>query len=384
MKIKTLTFKAVLIFTLTLLLNTSLWAQTPEKMSYQAVIRDGNAELVTETQVGMQISILKGSANGTTVYTETQSPTTNVNGLISIEIGGGAGFDSIDWSNDIYFIKTETDPTGGTSYSITGISQLLSTPYALHAKSAESFTGTLTELDPRVPYGSQAGEMQSWNGNEWETVAAGSEGEIMTFVNNKPTWVGAAPVGTVTNPTTGETWMDKNLGASQVATASDDPNSYGDLYQWGRLTDGHEKRTSATTTTLSTTDIPGHGDFILAASSPEDWRNPQNGNLWQGVNGTNNPCPSGFRLPTEAEFAAERASWTSDNAAGAFASPLKLPTGGYRGNHDGLLNGVGSFGYYWPSTVNGNYTPGLYFYAGAVGFLNHGRAYGFSVRCIKD
>ncbi len=126
------------------LLTASVFAQLPEKMSYQSVIRNSSDALVTGTTIGMQISILQGSASGTVVYTETQTPTTNANGLVSIEIGGGTGFDTINWSNDIYFIKTETDPTGGTSYTITGTSQLLSVPYALHAKTAESISGTIT------------------------------------------------------------------------------------------------------------------------------------------------------------------------------------------------------------------------------------------------
>ncbi|MDD2386440.1 MAG: fibrobacter succinogenes major paralogous domain-containing protein, partial [Bacteroidales bacterium] len=110
--------------------------------------RNSSDVLVTNTTVGMQISILQGSASGTVVYTETQTPTTNANGLVSIEIGGGAGFSTIDWANDIYFIKTETDPTGGNTYTITGTSQLLSVPYALHAKTAESVSGGITETDP--------------------------------------------------------------------------------------------------------------------------------------------------------------------------------------------------------------------------------------------
>ncbi|MCK9312114.1 MAG: hypothetical protein M0P26_07550 [Bacteroidales bacterium] len=130
------------------LLTVSVFAQSPQKMSYQAVIRNSSNALVTNTQVGMQISILQGSSNGTVVYTESQTPTTNINGLVSIEIGGGAGFSSIDWANDIYFIKTETDPTGGVNYTITGTSQLLSVPYALHAKTAETITGTISESDP--------------------------------------------------------------------------------------------------------------------------------------------------------------------------------------------------------------------------------------------
>lgn len=95
----------------------------------------------------------------------------------------------------------------------------------------------------------------------------------------------------VMNPSTGEIWMDRNLGASQVATSSTDAAAYGDLYQWGRAADGHQCRTSNTTSTNATTDTPSHGDFILEGGSPQDWRVPQNDNLWQGVNGVNNPCP---------------------------------------------------------------------------------------------
>ena len=141
--------RLALIITLTnLLISTSINAQSPEKMSYQAVIRNSSDALVSNTQISMQISILQGSAGGALVYSETQTPTTNANGLISIEIGGGAGFSTIDWANGPYFIKTETDPTGGASYTIAGTSQLLSVPYALYAKSAESITGTIIESDP--------------------------------------------------------------------------------------------------------------------------------------------------------------------------------------------------------------------------------------------
>jgi len=123
-------------------------AQTPEKMSYQAVIRNSSNQLVANHAVGMRISILQGSASGTAVYTETQTPTTNTNGLVTIEIGGGTGFSTINWANGPYLIKTETDPMGSTNYTITGTSQLLSVPFALHAKTAESLTGTLNETDP--------------------------------------------------------------------------------------------------------------------------------------------------------------------------------------------------------------------------------------------
>jgi hypothetical protein len=104
----------------------------------------------------MQLSILQTTATGTAVYVETQTPTTNINGLVSIEIGSGTvvsgDFTTIDWSNGPYFIKTETDPTGGTTYTITGTSQLMSVPYALHANTADSIVGgvSFTEIDGSV------------------------------------------------------------------------------------------------------------------------------------------------------------------------------------------------------------------------------------------
>ena len=136
-------------FLVAVLLTASVFAQSPEKMSYQAVIRNSSDVLVTNTQIGMEINIRQGSVSGTVVYTETQTPTTNANGLVSIEIGGGTGFNAIDWSAGPYFIETKTAVVPPlTTYTITGTSQLLSVPYALHAKTAESITGTITETDP--------------------------------------------------------------------------------------------------------------------------------------------------------------------------------------------------------------------------------------------
>ena len=178
--------------------------------------------------------------------------------------------------------------------------------------------------------------------------------------------------------------MDRNLGARQVATSSTDTLAYGDIYQWGRLKDGHESRTSGTTNTLSSTDDPGHGNFILVMSWPYDWRSPKNDNLWQGVSGINNPCPGGFRLPTDAEWDAERDSWATNNAAGAYGSPLKLTVGGYRDFNFGLLHDVGSTGGYWGSTVNGIDANFLHFTSTSANIWYNNRGFGFSVRCIKD
>jgi uncharacterized protein (TIGR02145 family) len=401
-----------------ILLTASVFAQAPQKMSYQAVIRNSSNTLVINTQVGMQISILQGAAGGTAVYVETQTPTSNTNGLVSLEVGAGTvvsgTFASINWANGPYFIKTETDPTGGTNYTITGTSQMLSVPYALHAKTAETLTGNITENDPifgaSIAAGITAADTAQWNidndpTNEIQQLSGSAIGDTLYLQNGGFVIIpgisaanvsfqypagsvfcatGATAIVNVTNPITGSIWMDRNLGATQAATSSTDTNSYGDLYQWGRRSDGHQCRTSPTINTLSSIDQPSNANFILAPNSPRDWRSPQNDNLWQGVNGVNNPCPSGYRLPTEAELEAELLSWSSNNSAGAFASPLKLPTPGYRYNVSDSLLDVGSYGVYWSSTVAGTLSRYLIFYSSFANTFYYFRAYGNSVRCIKD
>lgn len=129
-------------FLIALLITMFTYGQAPHKMSYQAVIRNNSNVLVTSTSVGMQISILQGSITGIAVYIETQTPQTNSNGIVTMEIGGGVAvsgtFASINWANGPYFIKTETDINGGTNYTISGSSQLLSVPYALYAETSGS------------------------------------------------------------------------------------------------------------------------------------------------------------------------------------------------------------------------------------------------------
>ncbi len=158
-------------------------AKAPEKMSYQAVIRNSGNTIVASSQIGMKISLLQGSSEGNPVYAETQTPTSNTNGLVSFEIGGGTivsgTFAGIDWSAGPYFIKTETDIAGGTNYTITGTSQLLSTPYALFAKNG-------------ITNGTQIGDLSCWNGTAWEIIPIGLPGQFLQVsTSNHPAWVGA-------------------------------------------------------------------------------------------------------------------------------------------------------------------------------------------------
>ncbi len=142
-------------------------AQSPQKLSYQAIVRNAQGKLVSSANVGIRFSILQGSSTGVVVYSETFNAVTNVNGLVSVEIGTGTStgsFDTINWALGPYFLKSETDPAGGTNYSITGVSQFLSVPYALYSEKANvdgsetkivagtniSVTGTGTIITPYV------------------------------------------------------------------------------------------------------------------------------------------------------------------------------------------------------------------------------------------
>ena len=123
-----------------LLFALCVQAQAPQKFSYQTVVRNASNQLLIGQTVGIKISILQGSANGSAVYAETHAPQTNANGLATLEIGGGTllsgNFANINWANGPFFVKTETDPNGGNNYTITNTSQLLSVPYALYAAKA--------------------------------------------------------------------------------------------------------------------------------------------------------------------------------------------------------------------------------------------------------
>ena len=192
--------------------------------------------------------------------------------------------------------------------------------------------------------------------------------------------------GVVESPT-GRCWLDRNLGASRVATSSTDTQAYGDLYQWGRSGDGHQKRTSGISSVLSNSDIvpsPNNDKFITTSASPNDWRSPQNDTLWQGVSGTNNPCPSGYRIPTDAEWTNEVTANNITTAATAFASPLKITISGGRSRISGAFENVGGVGVYWTSTIIGTNVMYRSFFNASVNSNSINRSNGISVRCIRN
>jgi uncharacterized protein (TIGR02145 family) len=483
------------------------FGQAPEKVSFQAVVYDNQNKLAANRDVKVRLSILSGTIDGTVVYQEIHSVKTNGSGLFTLEVGNGNStigtFGAINWGSAPHFLKREFDLTGGDNYSISGIGQILSVPYAIYASVSDTtlkvpddsptnelqmlsisndtiyltdggfvklpsgmidtdqqslstsrvgnqitieiergtgitFTDNVDDADNSptnelqmlsisndtiyltdggfvklpVDNGSAINQMLYWNGSKWVTLNSGSNGQLLTVNGGGLSWITLPPhiqyspntlfcasrateIIEVTNPTTGKTWMDRNLGANRAATSSTDVESYGSLYQWGRGSDGHQcinryaddgVTSYETTDNLSITDQPRLGDFILATNSPFDWRSPQNENLWQGVNGLNNPCPSGYRIPTGSELNAERLSWNSNDATGAYASPLKFTVGGRRNANSGSFANVGLDGIYWSSTVSSSESFFLVIYNNnaAVESNTGRRATGVSVRCIKD
>ena len=377
-----------------LLVSVAMCAQAPSRISYQAVVRDASGDLVKSGAVGVRVSILKGSAGGPVVYEEVHAVTSDDAGVVRFEIGDGGSvtgqLDTIQWVSDTYYFKQEIDPTGGSAYSVSGTTALLSVPYALYSTRTDAVDLRVSATGDTLYTGSGTGVIIP--GLSRAAVRfpdpVYADGYVHCFGGGDTT-----VIVDVINPLTGKAWMDRNLGASRVATVYNDADSYGDLFQWGRFADGHQcardPNKSLTTSTLATTAVSTisdawYGKFITNSSNPDDWIETQDSALWQGTNRVNNPCPAGYRVPTQPEWEAERNSWNEYNRAGAMASTLKLPAAGYRYSSDGVVYSAGNLGNYWSSSVSGSNTQVMAINSGNVGWNSVFRAIGYSVRCLKD
>jgi uncharacterized protein (TIGR02145 family) len=199
--------------------------------------------------------------------------------------------------------------------------------------------------------------------------------------------------GIITSSVTGRKWLDRNLGAQQRPNAHNDWANYGDLFQWGRAADGHQlvlrvggndsdvSAVHPTSTNLSSSDSTGHPNFIVIPSSPFDWRSPKNNNLWQGLNGINNPCPPEWRIPTKSE-------WEAENLTGSVSqgfSQLKLTFTGRHSVESGNFETTSLYGIYWSSTLESNpIAVVLNRILNPIEILPHFRGQGYACRCIKD
>jgi uncharacterized protein (TIGR02145 family) len=382
--------KKILIFPMVMLITFNLFSQSPQKMSYQSVVRNSAGALVANQLIGIKISILQGSASGTVVYTETQTPTTNTNGLISIEIGGGAGFDAINWASGLYFLKTETDPAGGTNYTINGTSQLLSVPYALHATTSETSDDAVKKTGNQTIAGNK-----TFSGTTTVTTPVNStDAATKAYVDNALKELGLIPVNysgllsdidgntykTVTIGT--QTWMAENLRVVRYKDGTAIP-LVTDTIEWANLT------------------TPGYcwynndeDNYKVAFGALYNWYAASAGNL----------CPEGWHVPTNDEWItlatflggtgndggklkeSGTAHWSSPNTGATNETGFSALPAGFR-----YLNGVfdtfGQVGYWWSATeynASWAYYCRLHHDNTSFGSPYYVKVDGFSVRCLKD
>jgi uncharacterized protein (TIGR02145 family) len=448
------------------MLTISVFAQSPEKISYQAVIRNTGGELVASHAVGVLISILHDSPTGDLIYTEAQTSSTNENGLLSIEIGSLVSLAGIDWSDGPYYIKTDIDPAGGTSYTITGTSQLLSVPYALHANTASGYT----ETDPLFATSSANG-IAAANINNWNTAYDWGDhseaGYSLTGHTHSANDVGAVGLtgdqtitgiktftGTVSVPTpvndqdavTKEyvdalqnqiTALENKLISGGLLLKDADGNIYSYInigtrtwmvenLRTTKYNDGTEIPLVTNMTDWGHISTPGYCWF----NNNEDTYGSVYGVLynWFAIstttNGGKNVCPTGWHVPTHAEWTAletyliangynydgtttgnkiaksmaATTNWTSSGITGVPGNtdyPGKRNILGFTGLPGGFRNAAGGFfqinnyGIWWSSVVHDT-DPSKSWARG----INHdvvelieyadNKKSGFSVRCLKD
>lgn len=231
--------------------------QAPHRMSYQAVIRDANNALVVNHAVGVRVSIIQSTLFGPSVYVETHSGNTNSNGLMTLEIGTGTvlngAFNTINWAMGPYFLKTETDPTGGSAYSIVGTSELMSVPYALYAEKS----GTPGPAGPQGPQGAQgpqgpagAANINGTVGHVIRFTSGTSGGTGVLQDNGVSTAIGTTPDPLIPLSIEGTAWLPALLVN----------NSYGggiDAWTFDTYSDGITGTNNATTSSGSGSGVSG-------------------------------------------------------------------------------------------------------------------------------
>lgn len=417
--------------------------QTPEKMSYQAIIRDINDNLLTEQLIGIQISILQGNIGGTASYIERHNSPTNINGLLSIEIGEGTvqtgDFATIDWANGPFFIKTETDLTGGSIYTITGTSQLLSVPYALHAKSAETVTGEINETDPiyelSIAKGITATDTNNWNNKlDQETQTLSDVIAINNIANGQ--------IKNLTDPTDTQDAVTKGyvdalreqlecinnvmLNEGYNGTLMDVERNIYKTIKIGEKTWMAEN--------LKTTKY-NNGNSIPYVTDNTEWSGLNTAGYcwfnndisysqiygalynWYAVE-TGNLCPVGWHVPTDDEWKelemalgmsigdANSDGYRGTNEGSKIGGNADLWTNGvlksntefgiskfaarpagYRIKNDGFFADIGTHTYWWSATEFNNdnaWSRGLYYNISSIHRTNSAKQVGNCIRCVKD
>ncbi|EAZ94961.1 hypothetical protein FBBAL38_11469 [Flavobacteria bacterium BAL38] len=347
-------------------MTATTFAQAPEKMSYQAVIRNSSDALVANQAVGMRISILQTTANGTAVYVETQTPTTNINGLVSIEIGNGTPvtgtFAGIDWATGPYFIKTETDPTGSTTYTITGTSQLMSVPYALYAaKSGESavLQAQITALQAQIT------ALQNANVTPLPNVTIGTQ--IWSSTNlDVTTYRDGTPIPQVTDPTA---WANLTTGA--WCYYNNDPANgtiYGKLYNWYAVAGIYDAASL-------------NDPSLRKQLAPQGWHVPSDAEWTTLTTFLGGVSEAGGKMKSTGT-----SLWLFPNLAATNESGFTGLPGGCRGS-GGSFDYVGNDGIWWSSSESSTadaWNRGLNCNWGYAYRDSYNKRNGFSVRCLRD
>ena len=339
-----------LLLTASVFLTQQATAQAPQRMSYQSVLRNSSNVLLAETLVGIKISVLQGGASGTAVYVETQTATTNANGLLSIQIGAGTAstgsFASINWSAGTYFIKTETDPAGGTNYTITGTQEILSVPYAMYAtKSGDDSAQTvaitamqaqISALQYQAQYSSIQIGIQQWMKKNLDVVTY-RNGDIIPQVTDPNAWAAL---------TTGA-WCYYNNDPANGAI-------YGKLYNWYAVNDAR-------------------------GLAPQGWHIPTD-EEWSTL-GAFLYGNVGGKMKTTGTT-----RWTAPNTGATNESGFSGLPGGYRNDGGGFYY-VGYYGYWWSSSegvTSYAWSRYLYYNLGNADQDYYDKRSGFSVRCLRD
>ena len=322
--------KKIFTFLTALVISSIFFAQIPQQFSYQAIVRGANNALLSNQKVGIKISLLKGTENGQSVYSEVHIATTNANGLVSIAVGGGTflegNFIKIDWANGPYFIKTEIDPEGGTNYSLFTTTQLLSVPYALYAansqpgpkgdkgeKGDQGVQGIKGDNGDQGPAGKDGAQgtpgKDGVNGKdgkvEFQNLRVSATGDTLFLTNGNFVIIpGLSAANTTTKPTSGygptikdvdgneyktvyigtQQWIVENLKTSKYSDGTPIPNVI-DNTQWSNLSTGawcHYNNSD------SLGKIYGKL-YNWYAVSPS-------------TNGNKNVCPSGWHVPNNSEW----------------------------------------------------------------------------------
>jgi uncharacterized protein (TIGR02145 family) len=363
--------KKIFTLTIVLLITIGAFAQPPQKMSYQCVIRNASGELVTNQSVGVRISVLQGTVSGTIVYKETYNPNpqTNTNGLVTVEIGGGNAiigtFSTINWASGPYFLRTETDPTGGTNYSIVGTSQLLSVPYALYSKTSEKADELELKLQKVTNSLNAGGIVKDIDGNVYNTVQIGNQ--VWMVENLKTTrFNDGTPIPYVAD---GTAW--KNLSTPGYCWYNNDEsaykNTYGALYN-EFVTDRVDKKVCPTGWHVSS----GQRDWntMILILDPESVdMDPIYMNLLFSL------------IAGEKLKEVGTSHWCNPNSGTTNETGFTALPGGKR-NSAGLFSGVGQSGDWWSgftTYVSMNCVNGRVAYGIDCSYQN-----GFSIRCVKD